>query len=86
MDITEQKLSAIHSIAKTAGGDALIEMLNSSIEGSKEILSRIDPWDVRGIAKQQATAEICQGFKAFLESDLDTLLTEYGIEKEEDDA
>jgi len=86
MDITEQKLSAIHSIAKTAGGDAIVELLDGSIDVSKEILSRIDPWDVRGIAKQQATVEICQGFKAFLEADLETLLTEYGIEKEEDDA
>ena len=85
MELTEQKRVAIRSIADSAGGLALKEMLDWSIETAKDALVRTDPNKLSEICYHQATAEICQGFQAFLEKDLETLLTEYGIEPEGDE-
>ena len=81
---TVQKLSAIHSISKTQVGDAVREMLDGAIEGARDALSRVDPYDVREVSGQQAVIRICQGFRSFLEKDLETLLMEYGLEEEDD--
>ena len=82
---TVQKLSAIHSISQTNVGDAIREMLDGAIDGARDKLSVVDPYDVREVSGQQAVILICKGFRQFLEDDLETLLTKYGLEEDDKD-
>ena len=82
---TVQKLSAVHSISKTQVGDAVREILDGAIEGARDILGRVDPYDVKEVSAQQTVIRVCQGFRSFLDKDLETLLMEYGLEEDDKD-
>jgi hypothetical protein len=85
--VTEAKLVAINSIAKTTGGEALVDILNDLIHQAKNsLVEDIRADDYTQISGAQATVKICRLFRWYLESELEDLLTAFGIEKEEDEA
>jgi hypothetical protein len=87
MERIEAKLVAIHSIAQTEGGLALIEFGDELIEEAKyNLVHTIRADDFAQIAGAQNTVKVSNKLKFLLESDLEVLLESFGIEPEEADS
>jgi hypothetical protein len=87
MDRIEAKLVAIHSIAQTEGGLALVEFADEEIESARyDLVYEIHAADFAKIAGAQNTVKVCNKLKWLLESDLEVLLKQFGIEPEEADS
>jgi hypothetical protein len=83
---TERNLIALFNLGRTEGGEVLRDILDSYIEGARfDLVYEVRADDFAKIAGAQAVAKLAQWFKWHLEAELDTLFTEYGIEKQEED-
>ena len=85
-DSTERKLVAIHSIADTEGGRAIVGFLDEMVEQAKnDLVNSIRADDFAQIAGAQSTVKTCEVFKWFLTSDLETLLSAFNIEHSDEE-
>ena len=79
-------LIALSRVAKTRGGEVLIEYADHLAEEAKNsLINEVRADDYAAVAGAQVLVKICGLVKTLLQTDVEVLLAEYGFNLEEDD-